>query len=80
LHSSTIHSIVPAAASKLQALSAPAPAPDPSCLSLPSPSADTPEFFQSTKFFACLDVEQARELSAASTLVTLQPGEVLFWR
>lgn len=28
---------------------------------------DTPEFFQSTKFFACLDVEEAKQLFQAST-------------
>ncbi|GLI63067.1 hypothetical protein VaNZ11_005969, partial [Volvox africanus] len=41
-------------------------------------SADTPSFFQSTKFFACLDVEEARELFRATKRVSLSPHEVLF--
>ncbi|GLC44977.1 hypothetical protein PLESTB_001747900 [Pleodorina starrii] len=41
-------------------------------------SADTPSFFQSTKFFACLDVEEARELFRATRRVSLAPHEVLF--
>jgi hypothetical protein len=36
---------------------------------LRSRSADTPVFFQSTKFFACLDVEEARELFRATRKV-----------
>lgn len=33
------------------------------------PSADTPQFFQSTKFFAVLDVEEAHALFHATTRV-----------
>ncbi len=35
----------------------------------PDISAATPQFFQSTKFFAVLDVDEARELFAATTKV-----------
>ncbi|KAG1675221.1 hypothetical protein FOA52_016250 [Chlamydomonas sp. UWO 241] len=41
-------------------------------------SADTPTFFQSTKFFAVLDVEEANALFQATTRLQLGPHEVLF--
>ncbi|MEW5319460.1 MAG: hypothetical protein WDW38_010611 [Sanguina aurantia] len=41
-------------------------------------SADTPVFFQSTKFFACLDVEEAKELFNATYKLHLKPNQVLF--
>eukprot|EP00798_Chlamydomonas_sp_ICE-L_P019927 gene19927-26631_t len=41
-------------------------------------SAETPEFFQSTKFFAVLDMKEARDLFGASARVHLAPHEVLF--
>ncbi|KXZ52202.1 hypothetical protein GPECTOR_10g833 [Gonium pectorale] len=41
-------------------------------------NADTPNFFQSTKFFACLDVDEARELFRSTKRVSLAPHEVLF--
>ena len=40
----------------------------------PSPcSADTPQFFQSTKFFAVLDVEEAKDLFQATSRVRRGP-------
>lgn len=38
----------------------------------PACSADTPQFFQSTKFFACLDVEEAKLLFSATRKVREQ--------
>lgn len=40
------------------------------------PEGTTPQFFQSTKFFASLDVDEARELFGSTQRVHLQPHEV----
>eukprot|EP00899_Mesostigma_viride_P014018 jgi/Mesvir1/22617/Mv14061-RA.1 len=40
--------------------------------------AHAPDFFSTTKFFACLELEESRELFNRVEWLTLAPGEVLF--
>ncbi|CAL8463928.1 g3463 [Coccomyxa elongata] len=43
-----------------------------------SSSSDLPNFFASTKFFACLDLLESQELFEATQMVKMQPKETLF--
>jgi lysophospholipid hydrolase len=41
-------------------------------------SLDVPEFLMSTKFFACLDLEDSKKVAEATIMVELQPHSLLF--
>lgn len=51
---------------------------DPPCTSLPACSLDVPQFLMSTKFFACLELEDSRKVAEAATTVHLPPHRILF--
>lgn len=39
---------------------------------------DVPEFLMSTKFFACLDLEDSKNIAEATSMLELQPHSLLF--
>lgn len=41
-------------------------------------SLDVPQFLMSTKFFACLELEDSRKVAEAATTVHLPPHRILF--
>lgn len=41
-------------------------------------SLDVPQFLLSTKFFACLELDDSRKVAEATTTLTLEPHSILF--
>ena len=41
-------------------------------------SLDVPQFLLSTKFFACLELDDSRKVAEATTTITLAPHSILF--
>jgi CRP-like cAMP-binding protein len=41
-------------------------------------SLDVPQFLLSTKFFACLELDDSRKVAEATTTITLTPHSILF--